>query len=170
MAYWFGFLHSYGFDNTAHGWFNYPAMAVGYDFGSMAVTLRGELSIVTSLTTYAGDLETSTDNNFFNGGSLALMLEQPLWNDNYVTLGIRVNHVKFFYPTWLLFPTFNRYYYIPNLSWGSGYDDTTGCSSFSPSRWCCHRVKIRTYWMCRSFRAAASLTRRTRSLKPRGRS
>jgi hypothetical protein len=75
MAYWFGFLHSYGFDNTAHGWFNYPAMAVGYDFGSMAVTLRGELSIVTSLTTYAGDLETSTDNNFYNGGSLALMLE-----------------------------------------------------------------------------------------------
>jgi hypothetical protein len=46
------------------------------------------------------------------------MLEQPLWNDNYVTLGIRVNHVKFFYPTWLLFPTFNRYYYIPELILG----------------------------------------------------
>ena len=118
IAYWFGFMHSYGFDNTAHGWFNYPAMAVGYDFGSMAVTLRGELSIVTSLTTYAGDLETSSDNNFYNGGSLALMLEQPLWKDNYVTLGFRVNHIKFFYPTWLLFPTFNRYYYIPELILG----------------------------------------------------
>jgi hypothetical protein len=118
IAYWFGFLHSYGFDNTANGWFNYPSMAIGYDFGPLAVTLRGELSIVTSLTTYAGDLKTSSDNNFYNGGSLALMLEQPLWKDNYVTLGIRVNHVKFFYPTWLLFPTFNRYYYIPEIILG----------------------------------------------------
>lgn len=118
LAYWFGFMSVEGFDNTANGWINYPAMAVGYDFGTMAVTLRGELNIVTSLTTYAGDLETSSDNNFYNGGSLALMLEQPLWKDNYVTLGIRVNRVKFFYPTWLLFPTFNRYYYIPELILG----------------------------------------------------
>jgi hypothetical protein len=118
VAYWFGFMNVEGFDNTASGWFNYPGLSVGYDFGPLAVTLRGELSVVTSLTTYAGDLETSSDYNFYNGGSLALMLEQPLWKDNYVTLGLRISHVKFFYPTWVLFPTFNRYYYIPELILG----------------------------------------------------
>lgn len=118
LAYWFGFMSVEGFDNTANGWINYPGLAVGYDFGSFAVTLRGELNIVTSLSTYAGDLEMSTNNNFYNGGSIALLLEQPLWKDNYVTLGFRVNHVKFFYPTWLLFPTFNRYYYIPEIIMG----------------------------------------------------
>ena len=119
LAYWFGFMKNIdGFDNSAHGWINYPGAAVGYDFGTMAVTLRAEMNIVTSLTTYAGDLETSSDNNFYNGGSLALLLEQPLWKDNYVTLGIRVSRVKFFYPTWLLFPTFNRYYFIPEILLG----------------------------------------------------
>jgi hypothetical protein len=118
LAYWFGFLNIEGFDNSASGWINYPSVAAGYDFGPLALTLRGEMSIVTNISTYAGDIEVSSDYNFFNGVSVSLLMEQPLWKDNFVTLGLRVNRVKFFYPTWPLFPTFNRYYTIPEIMIG----------------------------------------------------
>jgi hypothetical protein len=118
VAFWFGFMNIDGFDNSATGWINYPGASVGYDFGTLSLTLRGELNIVTSLVTFAGDVETSSNGNFFNGGSVALMLEQPLWKDNYITVGFRFNSVKFFYPTWPLFPTFNRYFYIPEVLLG----------------------------------------------------
>ncbi len=115
LAYWFGSLEIEGFDNSARGGINYPGLAVGYDVGILALTLRGELNIVTSLSTFAGDIEVSSDNNFFNGYSVSLVMEQPLYREKYITLGFRMNHLKFFWPTWPLFPTFNRYYYIPEV-------------------------------------------------------
>ena len=115
LAYWFGSLEIEGFDNSARGWINYPGLAVGYDFGMLALTLRGELNIVTSLSTFAGDIEVSSDNNFFNGYSVALIMEQPLYRQKYITLGFRMNQLKLYWPTWPLFPTFNRYYYIPEV-------------------------------------------------------
>lgn len=119
LAYWFGFLTvGDGFESRANGWFNYFNLALGYDFGALTFTVKGELSIVTSLTTYAGENKTSSDNNFFNGGSVAVMMETPLWKDQYVTVGFRYNSIKFYFPTWPLFPTFNRYYYIPEVILG----------------------------------------------------
>jgi len=115
LAYWFGSLEIDGFDNSARGWTNYPGIAVGYDFGVLALTMRGELNIVTSLSTFTGDLEVSTDNNFFNGYSVSLVMEQPLYRQKYITLGLRMNQLKFYWPTWPLFPTFDRYYYIPEV-------------------------------------------------------
>ena len=79
------------------------------------MTARGELNIVTSLSTFTGDLEISTDNNFFNGYAVSVVVEQPLYRQKYLTLGFRMNHIKFYWPTWPLFPTFNRYYYIPEF-------------------------------------------------------
>lgn len=115
LAYWFGSLEIQGFDNSANGWINYPGVSAGYDFGILAVTARGELNLVTSLSTFTGDLEISTDNNFFNGYALSVLVEQPLYRQKYLTLGFRMNHIKFYWPTWPLFPTFNRYYYIPEF-------------------------------------------------------
>jgi hypothetical protein len=113
LAYWFGSLEIEGFDNSARGWINYPGIAIGYDFGILALTARGELNIVTSLSTFAGDVEVSSDNNFFNGYSVSLVMEQPLYRQKYITLGVRMNRIKFYWPTWPLFPTFDRSYYIP---------------------------------------------------------
>ena len=119
LAYWFGNLTvGDGFENHANGWFNYFNLGLGYDFGTLTFTLKGEVSLATSLNTYAGENKTSSENNFFNGGSAALLMETPLWKDQYVTVGFRYNYIKFFFPTWPLFPTFNRYYYIPEVILG----------------------------------------------------
>lgn len=118
LAYWFGQLKQYGFNNRGHGWINYPNLTLGYDFGSLALTLKSEASYVTSIAASADDIEVSSTMNFFNGVSFTLYLEQPLWKDNNLILGFRMNYLKFFYPEWLLFPTFNKYYYIPDLEVG----------------------------------------------------
>jgi hypothetical protein len=118
LAYWFGKLKQYGFNNTANGWINYPNLTVGYDFGKVALSVKGELNIITSQTSYADDIEVSTDKNFFNGGSVTVYLEQPLWKNTTVSLAYRANFLKFYYPEWLLFPTINKFYFIPELEVG----------------------------------------------------
>jgi hypothetical protein len=118
IAYWFGQLKQYGFNNTAHGWINYPNLTVGYDFGKVALSVKGELNIVTSMTSYADDIEVSTNKNFFNGGSFTFYIEQPLWKNTTVSLAYRANFLKFYYPEWLLFPTINQFYFIPELEVG----------------------------------------------------
>lgn len=114
----FGKIEQFGFNNTVFGTFSYPNLQVGYDFKDFNLTLRGELNFVNSITSSTDDIDLSSDSRRFNGGAVALYLEQPLWKDHYFTLGFKANFVKFYYPTWLLFPTFNRYFFVPELVLG----------------------------------------------------
>jgi hypothetical protein len=144
LAYWFGALKVVdGFDNSANGWINYPGISVGYDFGALALTARGELNLVTSLSTFAGDVEVSTDNNFFNGYSASLVMEQPLYREKYITLGVRMNRIKFYWPTWPLFPTFDRFYYIPEFIVGFRLLNNGRCCSCADSP----DFRAQTNWM-----------------------
>jgi hypothetical protein len=106
------------FNNSVRGRFRGPSLAVGYDFGDFSVTVKGELSYLTSLTTYTDDIEIENDKNLFNGGTVTLYVEQPLWKDNYFIIGIRNNFIKYYYPIWQGFPTVDRYYYVPEFLFG----------------------------------------------------
>jgi hypothetical protein len=114
----FGRLEQYGFNNSVFGTISYPNLQAGYDFTGFTLTLRGELNIVNSISSSTDGIELSTDSRQFNGGAVALYLEQPLWKDNYFTMGFKANFIKFYYPTWLLFPTWNRYFFVPELVLG----------------------------------------------------
>ncbi len=75
IAYMFGHLDQGAvktFDNRMKGWMNYPNISVGYAFNSFALTLKGELSVITSITATSDNIELSSDKNIFNGGSVAL--------------------------------------------------------------------------------------------------
>lgn len=113
-----GWYQSDLFNNAVRGRFHYPSLAVGYDFGKFAVTVKGELSYITSLTTYTDDIEIENDENIFNGGSFTLYVEQPLWKNNYFIIGIKNNFIKYYYPVWQGFPTIDRYYYVPEFLFG----------------------------------------------------
>lgn len=112
-AYWFGELHRFGFDNSIHGWFVYPSAGIGYDFGSLAVTAQAKASVITSLTSYSGSLVSIRSTNSFNGMSYRLVLEQPFWKHTTVGLSLQASYLKFYYPQWPLFPTFDRRFWIP---------------------------------------------------------
>ena len=113
VGYFFGQLKQFEFNNTIHGWFLYPAVRVGYDFGPLAVTAQGKISFISELVVHNGTEVASTTNNIFNGFSYRISIEQPFWKT--VTFGIafQMNYLKFYYPEWVMFPTFNRYFWIP---------------------------------------------------------
>jgi hypothetical protein len=118
IAYWFGQLNQFGYKSKIHGWFNYPNLTVGYAFNKFAVSVKGELILQTSITTKSDDIEVSNSYNTFNGTIIGIYIEQPLWKDQIVLIGLKMYYTKFYYPIWAAFPTFNRYFYIPEITIG----------------------------------------------------
>jgi len=118
VAYMFGGLRQFGFDTSIKGWINYPNLTIGYEFSKFTISVKGELILVTSLTQTADDLELATDVNSFSGYAITTVIEQPLWNENYLLIGLKANFVKFYYPQWAAFSTFDRFFFIPELTVG----------------------------------------------------
>lgn len=116
---WFGGrVNQEQFDQSAYGWLTYPNLSMGYQFGRVLVTLKGELNYLIQLSGRTGQIETSYLSSAFNGFTIAAFVEQPLWKDQYVIIGLRGNTIKFYYPTWILAPTFDKYYFVPEAVLG----------------------------------------------------
>jgi len=115
----YGQMKQYGFDNSTVAWIQYPNVALGYKMKKMAFTLKGELVVVSHVSTKSGENEITGSNNFFNGFTAAFYIEQRIHKNKVFVIGIKENYVKYYWPTWLIFTTFNRYYNIPELyfSW-----------------------------------------------------
>jgi len=118
IAYWFGKLERYGFQSKIRGWISYPNLTVGYEFERFAISVKSELIILTSLKESQDDIDVETDRSSFAGVTLGFYIEQPLWKDNYMLIGLKMNFTKFYYPTWAAFATFDRYLYIPEIVLG----------------------------------------------------
>lgn len=119
LGFVYGQMKQYGFDNSTMAWIYYPNISLGYKLKKMAFTLKGELVRVTSVTTKSGENEMSRSKNFFNGFTAAIYLEQRIHKNKVFVIGLKDNYLKYYWPTWLLFTTFNRFYHIPELyfSW-----------------------------------------------------
>jgi hypothetical protein len=116
IAYWFGQLEQFGFDTKINGWTMYPNLSAGYRFNKFTISMKSELVFNLAETTKNGELEVSNDLDFFNGWTIGVYLEQPLWKDNFVVIGIRSTFLKFYYPMWAAFSTFDRTFYIPEAT------------------------------------------------------
>jgi hypothetical protein len=119
IAYVAGFLNQFGFDNSTRAWINYPNISLGCELNKIAFTFRGESVIVSSISTSSGDNELTRSRNFFNGFTGALYIEQRLHRNRVFVIGFKNSYVKYYWPTWMAFSTFNRFYNIPELyfSW-----------------------------------------------------
>ena len=115
VAYWFGYLDVGGFDSKAFGWESTPNVSVGYPIGEVAATLKAEALIVHSFTSYQGDSKWSINPENFGGWGFTLVLEQPFYGDQYLTLGFRALYSKFYWETWSLFSTFDRFLFYPEI-------------------------------------------------------
>lgn len=112
-AFMYGKLTGFGFDNRVKGWLFYPNISLGAAFDKFTLTLKGELSTIPTLTQTADDIVTTTDRKFLSGGSVGVYIEQPLWKDNFVILGVRANYIRYYFPAWATFPTWDRFHFIP---------------------------------------------------------
>jgi hypothetical protein len=111
----FGRMNISGFDNKAWGWGMSPNVSFGFTTKDIAFTIKGERKTVNSLTITSGSAEISKEKNFLAGWSIGLYMEQKLWKDHVMVLGLINNFQKFYYAAWPAFSTFNRNYYIPQI-------------------------------------------------------
>ncbi|MFM8911361.1 MAG: hypothetical protein ACKOE6_00390 [Flammeovirgaceae bacterium] len=118
VAFAFGALNFLGFDSSMKSWINYPNFSLGYQVKDVRFTLKCEMSFVTSTSSKQGANEVVNDRNFYNGYTVALFVEQRLWGERVFTLGFKSSYSKFHFMGWPAFPTFNRFYYIPELYLG----------------------------------------------------
>jgi hypothetical protein len=116
VAWVYGQLKQGGFDNSTKVWIQYPNISLGYKLKTMSFTLKCEGVYVSKMSQMTGDNEVAYSKNFYNGMTFAFYLEQRLYKDNVFVFGIKDNYEKYYWPTWMLFTTFNRFYHIPELS------------------------------------------------------
>jgi len=116
IAFVYGQLKQAGFNNSTQVWINYPNLSFGYKLKKMAFTLKAELVTLARVSQKSGNNEVVNTKNFFNGFTAALYIEQRLWKNHVFVIGLKDNYEKFYWPTWMLFTTFNRFYHIPELS------------------------------------------------------
>ena len=118
IAYWFGALNQFGYNSKLRGWIHYPNLTVGYDFDIFMLSLKAEIIYISSLTELADDIEITRKFKNYAGITFAVYIEQPLWKDHYLILGVKSNYTKFYYPVWAAFSTFDRFFWIPEFTVG----------------------------------------------------
>jgi hypothetical protein len=111
----FGKMDLAGFNNKAKGWMLYPNASIGFSSKELAFTITAEHSTIQSLTLSSGNAETSDFKNLKSGQTIAIYIEQPLWNKHVMILGLINNFQKFYFPAWPAFSAFNKRYYIPQM-------------------------------------------------------
>jgi hypothetical protein len=119
FAYWFGKLQVGGFDSKAHGWLNYPNFSVGYKANhDLLITLKAEASINLSFKGTNGGNEIFSDNAFYNGEALSIVLEQPFYHKKHLTLAFTAISNYFYWQTWSLFYKVDRRIFYPQVTVG----------------------------------------------------
>jgi hypothetical protein len=121
VAWVYGQFRADGFDNVTKAWLHYPSVSLGYKLKKLAFTVKAEAVYLAGIRqligqTTATGLVLSDYNNYLNGFTGAFYIEQRLWRNNVLIIGLKDNYVKYYWPTWMLFSTFNRFYHIPEFS------------------------------------------------------
>jgi hypothetical protein len=115
VAYYYGQLNAFGFNSKVHGWQSYPHLDLGIEFKNFTLTFRGELYYILSMTQKADDLETGVTTTAVAASSFAILIEQPLWKNNFLTIGVNFHFTKAYWPAWAVFPSWERYFFIPEV-------------------------------------------------------
>ncbi len=114
----FGGLTIADFDTRVAASIHYPNFAFSYRYKDVAFTIKSELNIVGDVKIWTGENVTTGENNFYNGFTVGLYMEQRLWKNHVIILGLKNHYTKFSYIAWPAFSTFNRFYNIPEISIG----------------------------------------------------
>jgi len=113
---WFrGGLNAYGFKSRVDGWLAHNSFVFGMAFEKFTLSLKYETSFVLHMNKYVDDIRIQTDEIFLSAIAFTLYIEQPLWKDHFVTIGLMANYARFYYPLWAAFTTWERYHLIPEV-------------------------------------------------------
>jgi len=116
-----GKLGQFGFDSLLLSPEVRPEVAIGYDMGKIALTLRGSLILMGAERVKVGEVWGELDNdNLFVGHSEMLYVENTTSDDSIWYFGAGVMTTRAFYALWVLFPDSPSLYTYPRLV--AGYE------------------------------------------------
>ncbi len=115
VGYALGMMNIGGFKNTGMMVTQYPNLSLGFKTRTLAFTLKGEAVIISWGQMKTGENLMVKPANVFDGVTGAIYLEQRIFRTKVLAIGFKQNYVKYYWPAWMVFPTFDRYYFIPEL-------------------------------------------------------
>ena len=118
VAYNLGILKEFGFNTVLTGWEQQPSLTMGYSFKKSAIMLRGDGYYVSTLNLSEGGNVIKYKVGKWNGYSLTASVEQRLWKDRVMSIGVKVNYVRYHILAWPAFPVNNYRYYVPEFQLG----------------------------------------------------
>jgi hypothetical protein len=121
VAFNFGMLRHFGFNSTLTGWEQQPSVTLGYSFKKTAVTLRSDLYYTTDMRLHEGGSEIRYNENFINGFSVTSSFEQRLHKNRVMSLGVRINYLRYHILAWPALPVNSYYYVFPEFHLGLNF-------------------------------------------------
>lgn len=117
FAIWFGHLEMDAIHLKSYGWILNPTIIYGIDFNDFVISADFETQH-SKMLTFSEDEYLGAIKEPSAGFAVKLNIEQPLWKDNCISLGIKVNYAKFYYQSWLSFNTIDVYLFYPEIIFG----------------------------------------------------
>ena len=121
VAYNLGYLAEFGFNTKLTGWEQQPSLTAAYNFGKTAVILRGDLYYTTSLKVNEAEHTISANANFINGYSVTASYDQRLYKNRVLSLGLKINYLRYHIIAWPAFPVNSYRYVVPEFQLGINF-------------------------------------------------
>jgi len=116
-----GKLGQFGFDVLLLAPEYRPELTVGYDLGSIALSLRGSMILMGSEHVTVGDVSGGLDNSrLFVGHSEMLFVENAMQNGSVWYFGLGLMTTRAYYAFWVMFPDSPALYTYPRMV--AGYE------------------------------------------------
>jgi hypothetical protein len=114
-SFWFGQLYQDVIRLRAIGFVFNPYIIGGIHFKDFYLSLKFENQFST-MKTFSDDAMLGTSRQPNSAYSLQFVIEQPLWNNHWVAMGVKLNYATFNYQSWLTYSAIDKYLLYPEYS------------------------------------------------------
>jgi hypothetical protein len=118
IAFNYGVLKQFGYNTTLTGWEQQPSITVGYSFGKTALILRGDMYYTNDITFNESGHKIKNNEGFINGYSITTSFEQRIYKNHVMSLGLKINYLRYHVIAWPALPVNNYRYFFPEFHLG----------------------------------------------------
>ena len=101
----------------SYGWILNPTILYGFEFKDFVLSTEFETQH-SRMFTYSEDEFLGTLRDPDAGFAIRFNVEQPLWDNNSVSISIKLNYAKFYSQSWLTYNTVDEYLFYPEIIFG----------------------------------------------------
>lgn len=121
VAFNFGVLRNFGFNTILTGWETQPSLTLGYNFEKTALTIRGDLYNTLDISLNEAGNTLTNNERFVNGYSILTSFEQRLTRKRVMSLGFKINYLRYHIIAWPALPASKYRYFMPEFVVGLNF-------------------------------------------------